>query len=100
MSIFQIKRMFFSNKQNLKHIFLRRAENQKMKMKNDERTMFEIFFKNQEEIQEKTILVTLEKDILFGEKFFFRKSKIDNGQKKKKDGTKRRRKTKEVSEKR
>ena len=41
-----------------------------MIMKNDERTMFEIFFENHEEIQKKTILVMLEKD------FFVRRKEI------------------------
>ena len=47
---------------------------------------------------EKTISGILEKDILFREKkYFFRRSKLENCQKKK-DETKRRRKTKGVSQ--
>ena len=55
-----------------------------MKMKNDERTMFEIFFsKHEEEIQKKK-LVKLEKDIWFWRReIFFERVRLKSGQKKK-----------------
>ena len=41
------------------------------------------FFQKRKENSEKQFWEIWEKDILFGEKKYFRKSKIDNGQKKK-----------------
>ena len=60
--------------------------------------MFWDFFKHQEEIQNKQFWVILEKDILFGEKkYFFDRVRLKTAERKK-DETKRRRKTKGVSQ--
>ena len=91
------KDVFFSNKQNLKHIFSDVQKIKKMIMKNDERTMFDIFSKTKRKFRKK-IFGDKRKGYFVWRKDVFRKSKIDNGQKKKRRNPKEKKKLKGVSQ--
>ena len=70
----------FSKQTKVKTHFLRRSEKSKNEHdKDDERTIFEIFLKNQEEIQ-KNKFGDIRKGFLFREKYFFVRTRLKRTQ--------------------